>query len=86
MTRVRGHIHRAVEVVSDIADRHEAVRAFRESHPDVPVDEVEGDDGEVYDVVAICEACGRAIFDDEDYGTDEDRSVYLHRECAEKGG
>ena len=76
MMEVTGRSYHRVDFDTD--DPAEAVASFRKLFPGASVETV-GDKA----LVALCEVCGRPIFEGEAYETDE--SAYLCRECCGLG-
>ena len=76
MIEVTGRSFHRVEF--DTADPAEAILRFRNLFPGATVETV-GDKA----LVALCEVCGRPIFENETYETDED--AYLCAECCGAG-
>lgn len=66
-------------------DHRAAVDVAEKMDKDFRVDDVEGMDegkpnGDFKEVVARCEACGKAIFDDDGYGSDGE-GIHVHNKC-----
>ena len=76
MLEVTGRSTHRVEF--DTADPAEAILRFRNLFPGATVETV-GDEA----FVALCEVCGKPIFEVEPYETDED--AYLCHECYGAG-
>lgn len=62
--------------------REQAVKEAVEQYPDFKPENIEHG-GESFFVIGPCESCGATIFEDEDFGADDD-GVYLCAECMKR--
>ena len=67
----------------DLVSAKEAFKSKHPSNKDSPMYFIDGESGEKYDVIGICEICDLPIINTEDYQSDED-GINMHIKCLEE--
>lgn len=75
--RVHGLVY--VRVETDEHNEEDAVRAFKEQHPDAEIQGIEPQDGEYIQFIGTCEVCNSPVFQNNNYQITE--TGVIHAEC-----